>query len=63
MVKVDTLYQIDVRLREIKGISKPFGGVSLHYCGIWLVTFSLQLLGSTALARADPRMRTFHRFQ
>ena len=33
MVKVDTLYQIDVRLREIKGISKPFGGVSLVLLG------------------------------
>ena len=33
MVKVDTLYQIDVRLREIKGVSKPFGGVSLILLG------------------------------
>ena len=33
MVKVDTLYQIDVRLREIKGVSKPFGGVSLVLLG------------------------------
>ena len=33
MVKVDTLYQIDVRLREIMGVSKPFGGVSLVLLG------------------------------
>ena len=33
MVKSDTLYQIDVRLREIKGVSKPFGGVSLVLFG------------------------------
>ena len=33
MVKVDTLYQIDVRLREIKGVSRPFGGVSMILLG------------------------------
>ena len=33
MVKSDTLYQIDVRLKEIKGVSKPFGGVSLVLFG------------------------------
>ena len=33
MVKVDTLYQIDIRLREIKGVSKPFGGVSMILLG------------------------------
>ena len=33
MVKVDTLYQIDIRLREIKGVQKPFGGVSLILLG------------------------------
>ena len=33
MVKVDTLYQIDVRLREVKGVSKPFGGVSVILLG------------------------------
>ena len=33
MVKCDTLYQIDVRLREIKGNSKSFGGVSMVLLG------------------------------
>ena len=33
MVKVDTIYQIDLRLREIKGVSKPFGGVSMVMFG------------------------------
>ena len=33
MVKVDTLYQIDLRLREIKGVSRPFGGVSMILLG------------------------------
>ena len=33
MVKVDTLYQIDIRLREVKGVSKPFGGVSVILLG------------------------------
>ena len=33
MVKCDTLYQIDIRLREIKGLSKPFGGVSVILLG------------------------------
>ena len=33
MVKVDTVYQIDLRLREIKGVSKPFGGVTIIMFG------------------------------
>ena len=33
MVKVDTVYQIDLRLREIKGVSKPFGGVTVIMFG------------------------------
>ena len=33
MVKVDTVYQIDLRLREIKGVSKPFGGVTILMFG------------------------------
>ena len=33
MVKVDTIYQIDIRLREIKAVLKPFGGVSVILFG------------------------------
>ena len=33
MLKVDTVYQIDLRLREIKCVPKPFGGVTVIMFG------------------------------